>query len=89
MIKNFINELTKCKNNYPSKNFSMLGWINSDKIEGWTLLIGFILGKYGFMLQELGLYKIIRATQYEISNNSTQFFTIMELNCPFTSNYRC
>lgn len=54
-------------------------------------LTGFILDMYATRLCELGLYRPIQATQYEINNNFAQFFSLLEMYAPssgtfFTSN---
>lgn len=81
MVKNFRNDLTKKKSNYRTTNFCMLGWINYGKKDWWASHTGLILSTYEARLYELGLYKVIKATQYGISNNLAQFFALLKMYC--------
>lgn len=87
MVRNLKNELVKSKHNYLIENFCMPGWMNYIKKDWWALLTKFILNRYKAKLQELGLYRAIKATHYWINNNPPQFFAIQELYYPFTSTF--
>lgn len=47
--------------------------------------MGFILERYRARLQEFGMYRLLRATEYRISNNHAQFFAVLESYCLSTS----
>lgn len=83
MVRTFKNEFAIIDCDYPSKNFWMSSWIHYGKRDWWAILIGFILAKCKDHLKKIWLHEAIRAIQYGIDTNMTQFFPTLEVYCPW------
>lgn len=69
------------EHDYSSENFRTPNWIHSVKWDWWAF-DRIHWNQYKDHLTEIGLYRAIRATQYDMDTNASKSFTILELYYP-------
>ena len=82
----FINQFLKVRGDFPI-DFHLLGWVNSTDKSWWGRMVGFVLVELRDLLQQVGLYHSVRATQYCLPQSSHNFYGILEHYNPLTGTF--
>ena len=63
LIATLINQFLKVRGDFPV-DFRPLGWVHSTDKSWWGRMVGFVLVELGALLQQVGLYHLVRVVQY-------------------------